>query len=999
MSMTVGELNVLLKADPSTIINNFNTAESAGNKAADNLNKKWEDASKKFQAVGTKMSTFVSLPIAALGVASVKLASDLAETTNKVDVAFGDSAKAVEDWSKTSIDKMGMAAQTAMDSAALYGDMATGMGLATDEASTMAMGLTQLAGDLASFKNIQVDVAKTALAGVFTGETESLKQLGIIMTETNLKQYAMSQGITKNIADMTQAEKINLRYAYVLSVTGNAQGDFARTSDGVANQTRTAAERVKELGASMGTLLLPAVGDMLSGVNNLLKGFMNLTDGQKKTILTVAGLVAAIGPAIKIFGTMQTAVKGVQGVIKAFSAEGLIGQTIAAAVASKAQAAAATEAAVATTAEGAAATGTGVQMSMFAVSSTGAAVSTAGVGVASTAATPAVIGFGAALKAALGPIALVIAGGVALFAVFSHFDKASEDMQRVAESSDALTTSVKENIAAYEDSSAKFEAQGTLTDELITKLGALSEASTGATWEQSEMTGIVSQLNTMYPTLSLAIDENTGKLNLNEKELRDQTTALRALTKEQANQEAYNQLMEDKNTLMVDQIALQAKINPGLTEQQKELVVLASKMTGAVSTIKLFNKETGQMIADQAVAIKAFNEGEITAAQLDQTLSNLAGTTREETTATADATTALTANVDALKAKLDAGQTLTEAELSNIEILTASGATFNETELAQIDEQTKAYEDAKEEYVRIMDERVSAATNAFEKIDKGEDLSYQNLVDNLNSNATAMSEWTTNMNTLAGSGLDKGFLATLEAKGTDAAQIVQNMVDHMRETGDESWIELNEAFARSTTTGINAVDGLMTSSDATGIASEFITANARGAQANLELKAAASNQVVDTKIAMKGAIVASDFPRLGADIIDGLTTGLNNAKETLLSAARGIASQLKTALTIRGTISATTSGRTASIDVGWYAAGAAFYSPQVIGVGDTEGGEVVMPINTLFDKLGGMVSEIMNQKPSGVSQTRIVNIYPQTMTDAQWKRGMNIMNEGWGFEN
>ena len=87
--------------------------------------------------------------------------------------------------------------------------------------------------------NINIEEVTTALSGVFTGETESLKRLGIVMTEVNLKQFAMEQGIKKNIKEMTQAEKVALRFQYVLSVTGNAQGDFARTGGGAANQMRT----------------------------------------------------------------------------------------------------------------------------------------------------------------------------------------------------------------------------------------------------------------------------------------------------------------------------------------------------------------------------------------------------------------------------------------------------------------------------------------------------------------------------------------------------------------------------------------------------------------------------------------------------------------------------------------------------------------------------------------------------------------------------------------
>lgn len=166
------------------------------------------------------------------------MASDLDETLNKTDVAFGDSSTAVKAWSENSIKSMGLSKQTALDMTALFGDMGTSMGIPQNEAANMSMSLTQLGADLSSFKNIGIEEATTALNGVFTGETESLKRLGIVMTQANLEQFAFSQGMTKGIKDMTEAEKVNLRYAYVMSKTANAQGDFVRTGGGFANQLR-----------------------------------------------------------------------------------------------------------------------------------------------------------------------------------------------------------------------------------------------------------------------------------------------------------------------------------------------------------------------------------------------------------------------------------------------------------------------------------------------------------------------------------------------------------------------------------------------------------------------------------------------------------------------------------------------------------------------------------------------------------------------------------------
>lgn len=263
---------------------------------------------KKMQSVGKSMSTYITLPIAALGAMSIKSASDVEESMNKVDVAFKESSQEVKDWSKTTLKAFGIASGTALDMAALFGDMATGMGINTTEAAKMSKSLVGLAGDLASFKNISIDVAQTALKSIFTGETESLKNLGIVMTQANLQAFALTQGITKNIQAMSESEKVNLRYAFVLARTTNAQGDFTRTGGGAANQMRIFQESLKEIAATMGAYILPLFTKIVTKVNEWISRFNELSDGTKKTIIIVAGIAAAIGPLLLIAGKLITTV-------------------------------------------------------------------------------------------------------------------------------------------------------------------------------------------------------------------------------------------------------------------------------------------------------------------------------------------------------------------------------------------------------------------------------------------------------------------------------------------------------------------------------------------------------------------------------------------------------------------------------------------------------------------------------------------------------------------
>ena len=260
----------------------------------------------RMTSVGKSLATRLTLPIGLAGGAAIKMASDFEESMNKVDVAFKNSSGEVKAFAKTSLESFGIAQGTALDMAALFGDMSTSMGLTTGEAAKMSTSLVGLAGDLASFKNMNIEEVTTALNGVFTGETESLKRLGIVMTEVNLKQFAMQQGITKNIKAMTQAEKVNLRYQYVIAKTGNAQGDFARTSDGAANQMRIFQESLKELGASFGQIILPAFTNFVKKANGIIKAFKNLTPSAKKLVVQVAALAAAIPLVVTAVGVLST---------------------------------------------------------------------------------------------------------------------------------------------------------------------------------------------------------------------------------------------------------------------------------------------------------------------------------------------------------------------------------------------------------------------------------------------------------------------------------------------------------------------------------------------------------------------------------------------------------------------------------------------------------------------------------------------------------------------
>lgn len=234
----------------------------------------------------------VGAAILAPFVSGIKNASDLEENINKNRVAFGAYSAEVEAFASKSLDTFGVDKIQALDMSSLFGDMATGMGMQQDQAAKMSMSLVGLAGDLSSFKNISSEMSQTALKGIFTGETESLKGLGIIMNEANLQSFMATQGINKNFKDLSQTEKVMTRFNFVMAMSKNAVGDFARTSEGYANSKRVFEGSLKEVSATLGQILMPVVAKVFQSLSGLMKSFRAFAESPmgKSIMLTVVAL-------------------------------------------------------------------------------------------------------------------------------------------------------------------------------------------------------------------------------------------------------------------------------------------------------------------------------------------------------------------------------------------------------------------------------------------------------------------------------------------------------------------------------------------------------------------------------------------------------------------------------------------------------------------------------------------------------------------------------------
>lgn len=265
-------------------------------KNARSMQSSFNGATRGMQTSVTKLNGVLHKALAIAGVASfaalskqaISTASDLQEVQNVVDTAFGKMSESAERFSQKA-KLFNLSELQAKNTSSIYMAMAKSMGLAEEQASKMSIATAALSGDMSSFFNVSQDVSSTALKSVFTGETEPLKRFGVVMTENSLKAYALEKGISKSYKSMTDAEKVTLRYSYVMEKLAYVQGDAEKTADSWANKTRRLSERLKSILSIFG-----------SGLINVLQGPLDFLDRLLDRLEYAAKLFQAI--TVKLYG-------------------------------------------------------------------------------------------------------------------------------------------------------------------------------------------------------------------------------------------------------------------------------------------------------------------------------------------------------------------------------------------------------------------------------------------------------------------------------------------------------------------------------------------------------------------------------------------------------------------------------------------------------------------------------------------------------------------------
>lgn len=288
MSDTVGQIALELGIDSSQIVNQLT---GASNKAA-------KQATSIFSGLGKKIAAGLSIAaVTKFTKDCIEVGSNVTEVQNVVDTAFKDLSWQADQWASNAMTNFGLSELSAKKYMGVFGQMSNAMGITGNAALDMAENVTGLTGDVASFYNLGTDEAYAKLKSIWTGETETLKDLGVVMTQTNLDQYALNNGFGKTTAKMTEQEKVMLRYQYVTSALSNATGDFVKTQDSWANQTRILTLRFQQLKASLGKGFIALFTPILRGFNSLLAGLQKVADGFASFVqmLTGADISSSMG--------------------------------------------------------------------------------------------------------------------------------------------------------------------------------------------------------------------------------------------------------------------------------------------------------------------------------------------------------------------------------------------------------------------------------------------------------------------------------------------------------------------------------------------------------------------------------------------------------------------------------------------------------------------------------------------------------------------------------
>jgi hypothetical protein len=287
------------------------------NSKADTFASKLTSIGSKMAITGGVMTAGLTTPILEGFKQITDAASDLGESTNAMKVVFGDASKTMENFGKVSATSVGMSTADFNQMGAKTGAMLTNFGLDQETAAKETVNLSKRAADMASIFNTDVASAMAAVQSGLRGETEPLRAYGVSLDAAAVKAKILAMGLDTSTPELEKQAKATASLALFYEQTSKFSGDFANTSDQLANASRINSAEFANVAASLGTQLLPYMLEAMKFISGIIEGFKNLTPEQQKWIVGIGLLVAAIGPVLMILGTLATAIGAIIPVVTA----------------------------------------------------------------------------------------------------------------------------------------------------------------------------------------------------------------------------------------------------------------------------------------------------------------------------------------------------------------------------------------------------------------------------------------------------------------------------------------------------------------------------------------------------------------------------------------------------------------------------------------------------------------------------------------------------------
>lgn len=299
MSLDVGTLSGILELDDRPFEQTLRGVDAKAN-----------DLGNRVAGLGTKLTAGLTVPIAAGFAYATNAASDLAESVNVTGLIFDKSRDKIDAFVDNAAEGLGQSERAAREATATFGGLLQNLGLSEEASADWSMTLTTLASDLGSAFNREPAVAVEAIGAALRGETEPIRQFNVQLDAASVASKAVEMGLASSTAEVGNAARAQASLALIMEQTSAVQGDFANTSDGVANQTRILKARLEDTAATLGERLLPIATQIAGGMGTVLDVFDALPGPVQTGVVALLGVAAATGPVLTVAGNLSKLASG-----------------------------------------------------------------------------------------------------------------------------------------------------------------------------------------------------------------------------------------------------------------------------------------------------------------------------------------------------------------------------------------------------------------------------------------------------------------------------------------------------------------------------------------------------------------------------------------------------------------------------------------------------------------------------------------------------------------